>query len=100
VQTSGIGIVILSESVADRPGQRTVIGIGVAGPGDENLGRTHTSEQFPDLIRKIAFVIAQLTVWETELETIPSRHGQDVESAMPFTLADLGDVLGFWPWRR
>ena len=55
---AGIGIVPLSHRLADGPRQGSVIGMGIAEPCHEDLGRTHTSEQVTDPVRKLVLVIA------------------------------------------
>jgi hypothetical protein len=82
--------------MADSSLKGTVIGVGVAGACDEDLGRTQASEQITDPVRNLALVTAEFTVGETEFETTRWRHRQDIKGPMPFTVADRGDLVRCW----
>jgi hypothetical protein len=64
----------------------------IAGSRDKDLRGTNVSAQITDSVRKLALVIAQFTVWETEFETTRPRHPQHIKSQMPFMVTDFGDI--------
>jgi hypothetical protein len=88
-----IGLAILSRRIEGGSGQRAVVGVGVPRSRDENLRRTNGSEKIAYAARQTVFMIDEFTIAEVEFEAIYSRYRQEIKSTMPFTLADLGDVM-------